>query len=151
MHIATFKVEDPILPRKRRCPNRLDDGTAVGDHPETPKALFQQHYFEALDLIIRSRFEQPGYNTYKNLQELLFKSIKGQNFESELEYVSQFYGDDVQKDNLRSQLHTFALDYPSKNTSSSIFDIREYITSISPAKKQLIAEVCTVFNSDACY
>lgn len=146
-HRATLEVEEPILPRKRKCPQRFDDGTAVGDHPATPKILFRQHYFEALDLIInciKSRFEQPGYNTYKHLQELLFKAIKEQDFEPELQYVSQFYGDDVHKANLKCQLQTFALDYPKENTPPNIFDVREYMKSLSPAKKQLIAEVCTV-------
>lgn len=92
IHGVTFEDDDPILPRKRKCPQRFDGGTAVGDHPATPKILFRQHYFEALDLIInctKSRFEQPGYDTYKNLEELLFKTIKGEDFEPA---AVQFYG-----------------------------------------------------------
>lgn len=114
MHGATFDVDNPVLPRKRKCPRRFDDGTAVGEHPASPKVFFRQQYFEALDLIIsclKSRFEQPGYNVYKNLQELLLKAINRQNFEPELQYVSQFYGDDIKEANLRCQLQTFALDY----------------------------------------
>lgn len=149
IHGATFEVDDPILPGKRKCPQWFGCGTAVGDHPATPKILFRQHYFEALDLIInciKSRFEQPGYNTFKNLHELLFKTVKGEDFEPELQYVSQFYGDDVNKANLKCQLQTFALDYPKENTPPNIFDITEYmrIRSLSPVKEQLIAEVCTV-------
>ena len=147
LHIAAFEADEPTLPRKRKCPQHFDDGTAVGDHPATPKILFRQHYFEALDLIInciRSRFEQPGYNTYKNLQELLFQAIKRHDFEPELQYISWFYGDDINKANLKCQLQTFALDYPIKNTQPNVFEIREYMISLSPAKKQLIAEVCTI-------
>ena len=55
-----------------------------------------------------------------------------------------FYGDDVCKANLKRQLQTFALDYPNQSTPPSIFDIKDYMKSLSPAKKQLIAEVCTV-------
>lgn len=142
VHRAAFEVDEPILPRKRKCPQRFDDGTAVGDHPATPNILFRQHYFEALDLIINcieSRFEQPGYNTYKNLQELLFQAIKGHDFEPELQYISRFY-----KAKLKCQLQTFALDYPIKNTQPNVFEIREYMSNLSPAKKQLIAEVCTI-------
>ena len=60
--------------------------------------------------------------------------------------MSQFYGDDVNKANLKCQLQTFALDYPKENTPPNIFDITEYmrIRSLSPVKEQLIAEVCTV-------
>ena len=146
LQIATLEVGDPELSRKR-CRQWLKVGTAVGSHPATPKILFRQQYFEAITLIrncVQSRFEQPGYNTYRNLQELLFKAIKGQDFEPELEYVSMFYGDDVCKANLKCQLQTFALDYPNQSTPPSIFDIKDYMKSLSPAKKQLIAEVCTV-------
>ena len=103
-------------------------------------------YYEALDLItncVRSWFDQPGYNTYKNLQELLFKAIKWDNFESELQYVSQFYQDDINSANLHIQLQILTHDYPTEE-STSIFDIRNYMKGLSPAKKQLMVEVCTV-------
>ena len=48
---ATLEVGDPELSRKRRCPQWLEVGTAVGSHPATPKILFRQQYFEAIDLI----------------------------------------------------------------------------------------------------
>ena len=118
----------------------------MGDQPTVPKDLCRQQYYEALDLIIncvRSRFDQPGYNTYKNLQELLFKAIKGDTFESELRYVSQLYKDDINSVNLQIQLQILANDYP-KEESTSIFDIRNYMKSLSPAKKQLMAEICSV-------
>ena len=67
-----------------------------------------------------------GYNTYKNLQEFLFQAIKGHDFELELQYISRFYGDDINKANLKYQLQTFALDYPIKNTQPNVFKIREY-------------------------
>ena len=63
-------VDLPVLPRKRRCPARFDDGKAVGDHPSAPPTLYRQYYYEALDLTInciKSRFEQPGCNTYQHL------------------------------------------------------------------------------------
>ena len=48
MHRATFEVGDSILPRKIKCPQRFDDGTADGEHPATPKILFRQHYLKLL-------------------------------------------------------------------------------------------------------
>ena len=67
---AKFDIDDPTLPR-RKAPARYEVGTGDGHHPETPKALYRQHYFECLDLIvtfIRDRFNQPGYQTLKNLE-----------------------------------------------------------------------------------
>ena len=46
MHRATFDVDDPILPRKRKCPQRFDDGTAVGEHPTSPKVFFRQQHLK---------------------------------------------------------------------------------------------------------
>ena len=58
--------------------------------------------------------------------------------------MSQFYGDDINEANLRCQLQTFSLDYPKENTNPTVFDITEYIKTLSPAKKQFLSEVCTV-------
>ena len=57
---------------QRKIPKRYDDGLAEGDFPTEPKALYCQHYFEAIDLVncIKDRFEQPGYEVYRNLEQL---------------------------------------------------------------------------------
>lgn len=47
-----LEVNDPVFPRKRKTPSRLEIGTEEGHHPTDPKGLFRQHYFECLDLII---------------------------------------------------------------------------------------------------
>ena len=142
-----LEVNDPIVPRKRKVPKRLEIGAGTVDYmPPTSKSLYRQQYYEALDLIIncvRSRFKQPGYNTYKNLQELLFKAIKGEDFQPELEFISQLYRDDINSANLKVQLQILACDYP-KQKYTTIFDIRDYIRNLTPAKKQLMAEICTV-------
>ena len=145
----SFEVGSPVVPRKRKVPQRFEIGTsAVDNQPTTSKILYRQQYYEALDLItncVRSRFEQPGYNTYKNLQELLFKAIKGEDFQPELQFVSQFYQDDINSANLQVQLQILVQDYPKHDLEyTTIFDIRNYMRRLSAAKKQLMAEVCTV-------
>ena len=76
----SLEVNDPIVPRKRKVPQRFEIGTSTVDNqPTTSKSLYRQQYYEALDLItncVRSRFNQPGYNTYKNLQELFLRLSK---------------------------------------------------------------------------
>lgn len=67
---TNFEVDEAVLPRKKKCTKQYDDRTSAGDYPATPKLLYRQQYFEALDLIInsiKSRFEQEGYNINKNL------------------------------------------------------------------------------------
>ena len=66
----TLDVGQPQLPRHCKIPKRYDDGLAKGDFPTDPKALYRQHYFEAIDLVvncIKDHFEQPGYEVYRNL------------------------------------------------------------------------------------
>ena len=42
------------------------------------------YYFEGLDLIIKNRFNQPGYSLYLNLEQLLIKTAKKCDYEEEL-------------------------------------------------------------------
>ncbi len=48
----TLDVNDPTLPRKRRTPSRYETGTGIGHSPSFPEELYQQQYFESLDLIV---------------------------------------------------------------------------------------------------
>ncbi len=70
-------INDPTLPRRRKIPQRLDDGSEQS-FPETVEQYYRIVYFEALDLIIAcvsDRFDQPGYKTNSNVQLLNLKII----------------------------------------------------------------------------
>ena len=65
-------INDPALPRKRKVPARLEVGASESHYPLTPKDLYRQQYFQCLDLIvsfIKDRFNQPGYNTLKQVEK----------------------------------------------------------------------------------
>ena len=67
-------VDDPTLPRRRKTPRRLETGNGEPSFPDSPKDLYRQVYFEAIDLVvnaIKARFNQPGFQVYRNLEELL--------------------------------------------------------------------------------
>ena len=67
-------TDPPVLPRKRRAPQRYEVGSAEGSHSTTVKDLYRCQYYEVLDIAITSitnRFDQPGYAMYKNLEGLL--------------------------------------------------------------------------------
>ena len=81
---------------------------------------------------------------YKNLEQLITKAVTQNSFDYELKYVAEFYGDDVDKNNLAIQLNILATDYPQVRTPPSIFAIIDYFKSLSPAKKHLMDQVCTV-------
>ena len=69
-------VDDPTLPRRRKTPKRYETGTG-GDFPEDVESRYRRIFYEALDLItsaIESRFQQPGYNVYSKLEDVLVKA-----------------------------------------------------------------------------
>ena len=83
-------------------------------------------------------------STLTSTQELLFKAINHEDFQSELEFVSHFYGDDVNKDNLKSQLQMISLDFPNGSKPPNVFTILAYMKTLCSAKKQLLSDVCTI-------
>ena len=55
-------TDEPVLPKQRKLPRRIDDG-APSHQPSTPAKLYRQKYFEALDVVCE---EIKGGSTKKN-------------------------------------------------------------------------------------
>ena len=152
----SLDIGQPELPRRRKTPRRFDDGLTEGDFHADAKAYYRQHYFEAIDRVvncIKERFDQPGYNVYRNLEQLLLKSSQRKDITAEFDYVSSFYKDDFQPKLLRAQLLTFGIEfervqretYGSNDTKKpTILDIKDYFGSLTQAQKTLLSEVCKV-------
>ena len=90
MSSGGINVSSPKLPRKRKAPRRLEVGCGEPSFSQSPKDLYRRHYFEALDLAleaIRDRFDQVGYKTYKNLQDVLLKAARDLPYDPELKAV----------------------------------------------------------------
>lgn len=150
----SLEAEEPQLPRRRKLPRRYDEGTSESEFHTDSKAFYRQHYYEIIDLIvncIQARFEQPGYAVYRNLEQLLVKASLGEDISSELQEVCSFYKDDFQKELLQAQLETFRIDFQRAQKESAgshliktptIFDIKDYFTSLSAAQKSLLSQVC---------
>ena len=71
-----------------------------------------------MDLVISSikeRFDQPGFRTYRNLQELL---IKAEYFEQEYSFVCSFYGSDINSTRLRIQLELLGSHFSESSVST---------------------------------
>ena len=89
-----FDVNEAVLPHNRKVPRRYEEGQATGFHSKTAADLYRVAYFEALDLAvyaINERFDQPGYAMYPNLEELLLKAIRGDDYADELRQVINLY------------------------------------------------------------
>ena len=138
-------VGEPHLPRRHKLPRRIDEGTSTGDFHSTPKEYYRQHYYQAVDTIIMcitDRFDQPGYRVYSEVEQLLLKACKQENFESELKSVCSFYRDDFNPPLLCSQLHTFGVDFSKEGTRNvTILDVRDYFVSLSCAQRVLLSQV----------
>ncbi len=143
---AKFDVSDPILPRKKRAPTWHEVGSSDGSYPATPKGLYRCHYFVCLDLIttfIRDRFNQPGYKTLKNFENLLLKSARNQNYQNELDFVLKFYANDLASSPLKTQLQLFTTSM-SAYEQPTLFDIVDLFKSMSPAQRNSMSEICTL-------
>ena len=145
----SIEVEEPRLPRRRRLPAHYD-GLASGHTHDTQKAHFRQPYYEALDNTIsclKDQFNQPGYNIYCNLEELLIKASMREDFKDPFQTVCDFYKDDFNRDLLEAQLITVGVNLQCDTTSSgkpikpTIFDIRDHFKVLSEAQRTLLNQV----------
>ena len=66
-------VDEPVLPRTRRAPLRLDETTSHTYHDETVENLYRRHYMEILDKLIGEiewRFESPTFILYSKVEDV---------------------------------------------------------------------------------
>ena len=85
----------------------LQIGSSVGDFYSSAEDYYWMLYYEALDLVIEAitkRFDQPGYKVYRNLDDLVLKACRGQEYTEELDFVCSFYKSDVDRQQLQAQL-----------------------------------------------
>ncbi len=137
-------VNEPCLPRKRRAPHHLEVGSSESFHHSSPKEYYKQQYFECLDFIvtaIRDRFNQPGYVTLKNLENLLIKAANGKEYSEELAFVIDCYSD-VTESSLSAQLQNLTTAFASSPEKPTLRTIKEYIISLSPAQQVSVSEIC---------
>ena len=85
---------------------------------------------------------------YKHLQELLLKAACGKDYVSKLQFVTTFYGEDINSSVLQVQLELFNTYLNSKefnnDGSFTILQIRDCFCKLSPAARASMSEVATV-------
>ena len=142
-------VDEPVLPRQRRAPRWFEEGSALPEFHTNPEDMYRQIYHEALDLLkatITDRFDQKDFKMYAQCEQLLLKAAKGQNYESEYENVTKFYGSDFAPGSLHAQLVTFSSNFvcdgPLENLT--LRDIISYLQKLSPGQQGLMTQVVTL-------
>ena len=96
----------PSLPRYRRAPKRLDDGSLPHRY-ETPKEFCRQTYFELLDMVhveMDRRFAQSSLKVPRALEKLLVGACNGEITTTLPELVETTYAKDVDIKKLLRQL-----------------------------------------------
>ena len=147
---SSVDVDQPTLPRKRKAPKRFEIGSGEASFPHSVSDMFRQHYYEALDLVVNSikdRFDQPGYRIYKNLQELLLKSVSSppEMYRNELDFVTEFYGNDFNKNSLKVQLETLNTKFSEMGTEQPTLEsVFGYFRDLSGPMKCMFSEVLTL-------
>ena len=142
-----LNIDEPALPRKRKRTVRYESGNAAPEFHTSIEGYYRQAYFEVLDVIcstIEDRFRQPGYQLYSNLEQLLLKAVCKENYSSEFDFVTKFYGPDLNVHALEMQLQIFATNFIMEGKKTSIKDILKYLRNISSAQRALLSEICII-------
>ena len=122
-----FDVSDPVLPRRRKMPQRYETGSATAHFPTTAEDYYRQIYFEVLDNVIstiKASFDQPSYAVYQQSQDHLLKSACGVDCSSEFASVTDFYGDDFSdKQHLLHQLQLLLTQFNNSQNETNLKDV----------------------------
>ena len=140
---AEHDVDKPCLPRNRRVPSRLDEGTGAAEFPSSVEDCYRPQYYEALDLIIsciKERFDQPKYKVHRQLETLLFNAASGKPYEAEMKSVLDFYGSDLDPLLMPTHLEIFHTNFPT-TVDVSLAEGLGFLRSCAPAVLELISQV----------
>lgn len=141
---SSLDVSEPQLPRKRRAPRRFEVGSGEHYFPDTVEEYYRRFYFEVLDSTINSierRFDQPGYRTYKCVENLVLNAAQGHSFDNDFDEVISFYGSDLNPSTLRIQLETLS---GKIGDHCTIKEVIEYMKGFSPSARKIYSEINTL-------
>ena len=147
-------ISTPMIPRKRKRPNYsilqyvTGNPTSTGEayHPENAHDHFKLIFFEALDAIvnaIKDRFDQPAFELFSQVEQLLLKSVGKQDVTDELEVLETHFKDDYDSESFIAELQllpTIFEECPPINLE----DIVMALKSLPREKRMLMKNVFTV-------
>ena len=147
-HTAT-STDPPVLPRKRRAPERYEIGSGEASYSATLEEHYRRQYYEALDIAVTSimtRFDQPGYAMYRSLESLLVQAANGQENDQQLDIVTALYKADFDRALLSTKLQNlgtwFADKEPKKTGTVSLAECVAFLQGLSQLQKSFFCEVC---------
>ena len=127
--------------------SHLEVGSGEAFYPSTAKEFYSQQYFECFDFIInaiKDQFDQPGYNTLQQLENLLLKAASGEEYKDGLAFVIDHYGDDFMPSSLKAQLEILTSAFASSSEKPTLATVKTHIVSLSPAQRFSMSQICTL-------
>lgn len=90
---------------------------------------------------IQNRFDQPRYRVYSELENkyLLVKAANKQNHKEELEFITKFYDQDFNAEELQAHLSS---NIPIDQHVHDLHSVLSYLRDLSDTQKILISQVC---------
>ena len=141
---SKHKIDAPVLPRKRNPSLKAMWGKAAAEHPKCPEDDYRQKYNDAIDNIkgcLKDRFDQPDFEMYACLEQLLLNAINEKPFQEEFDKVTKFYKGDFDNEILKVQLRTLPVVLEATETIANFYDIRKEMKKLKQSRKALISEV----------
>ncbi len=102
---AEDKCDPPVLPRQRRIPRRLNDGTSQHQFT-TVEDVYRKEYFEVIDAVkgeLERRFRQQNFLFAQTVEKLLLDSANGKSV-AITEKIQEMYNGDIDMQKLKLHL-----------------------------------------------
>jgi len=91
---------------------------------------------------INNRLDQEDYQVYKHLENLIVLATEGGEFHKELDYVTEFYGNDFDKHLLETQLLSFKSLFSDVNKENiGLKEIVNVIKSLPAARRAFLSQI----------
>ena len=112
--------------------------------PHQVEDYYLPFFFEGIDRIVNGiemRFDQPGFQTYKKLENVLLKAANKESYDDDIEFITQLYGSDLNLQQLKLHLNILSSILPQSSIAYDLSSIVEFIKKLSPIQKALIPQV----------
>ena len=138
-----LEVNDPKLPKKRKVPSCYEHGEAPAEFVSTVEEHYRQIFYKTIDMVtncICDRFQQKDHvETFQTMENLLLKALLEEDFGLEFQQTFSFFGSDLDKFKLETQLTTLTHIIDEKEVE--IKDAIKVTSSLNPSQKMLVSEV----------
>ena len=119
---------EPVMPRIRRIPRRIDDGSAQ-HQDQTVEDIYRRLYFSSLDAAttcLSSRFQNSAFNLARNIESVFTEVINNGNVPPLCD-ISDYYADDIDEARLFLHLSMLADLCRSSNPPVTVTDISDVV------------------------